>query len=37
MDTESDFALWGPSAFPTQTWIALGKLVDTYDFAASPF
>ena len=22
---------------PTQTWIALWKLVDTYDFAASPF
>ena len=23
-------------AFPTQTWIALGKLVPTYNFAASP-
>ena len=37
MDTESDFALWGPIASPTQTWIALWKLVDTYNFAASPF
>jgi len=24
-------------ASPTQTWIALGKLVDTYNFEASPF